>query len=75
MRARAGLTISALAAAAGVSQGLVSQIERGAGNPWYTTLIKLADALRVPVGAFFDGGEIAWEPAAVVRAGAADGFH
>ncbi|NJA60984.1 cupin domain-containing protein [Streptomyces sp. NEAU-H3] len=69
LRARAGLTISALAAAAGVSQGLVSQIERGAGNPSYTTLIKLADALRVPVGAFFDGSEDAWEPAAVVRAG------
>lgn len=69
LRARAGFTISALAASAGVSQGLVSQIERGAGNPSYTTLIKLADALQVPVGAFFGGAEHAWEPVAVVRAG------
>ncbi|MFE9292094.1 helix-turn-helix domain-containing protein [Streptomyces olivaceus] len=68
LRARAGYTISALAASAGVSQGLVSQIERGTGNPSYTTLIKLADALRVPVGTFFEGSEDAWEPSTVVRA-------
>ncbi|WP_345642115.1 XRE family transcriptional regulator [Streptomyces tremellae] len=67
LRRRAGLTISALAAAGGVSQGLVSQIERGAGNPSYTTLVKLADALGVPVGSFFGGGEGEREPAAVVR--------
>lgn len=66
LRGRAGLTISVLAASAGVSQGLVSQIERGAGNPSYTTLIKLADALQVPVGSFF-GGEKSWEPDPVVR--------
>lgn len=38
---------------AGVSVGLLSQLERGVGNPSYLTLAKLALALDVPVGAFF----------------------
>jgi transcriptional regulator with XRE-family HTH domain len=67
LRFDASISIGALAAAAGVSSGLVSQIERGLGNPSYTTLIKLAQALQVPVGRFF-GGEEPDERASLVRA-------
>lgn len=67
LRLDASVSIGALAATAGVSSGLLSQIERGLGNPSYTTLIKLAHALQVPVGRFF-GGEEPDDRAALVRA-------
>jgi transcriptional regulator with XRE-family HTH domain len=54
LRREAGYSIGSLAAAAGLSPGLLSQIERGQGNPSLTTLIKLSQALKVPVGRFFD---------------------
>ena len=47
-------TLDALAEASGVSAGLISQIERGLGNPSLSTLHKLADALGFPVSRFFD---------------------
>lgn len=40
---------------AGISIGLLSQIERGLGNPSYSTLIKLAHALEIPLGTFYEG--------------------
>ena len=54
LRREAGYSLGSLAAAAGLSPGLLSQIERGQGNPSLTTLIKLSQALKVPVGRFFD---------------------
>lgn len=57
LRREAQLSIAALAERAEVSTGLLSQIERGIGNPSFTTLIKLAHALEVPVGRFFGGEE------------------
>lgn len=57
LRREAGFSIGSLAAAAGLSPGLLSQIERGQGNPSLTTLIKLSQALKVPVGRFFDTGD------------------
>ena len=57
LRQDSDVSIGTLAATAGLSSGLVSQIERGLGNPSYTTLIKLAHALDVPVGKFFSGEE------------------
>lgn len=57
LRETAGLTLAQLGSRAGVSQGLISQIERGQGNPAYLTLIKIAQALGVPVGAFFAAPE------------------
>jgi len=56
LRIAADLSIEELAAKAGVSAGLVSQLERGLGNPSFNTLAKLAYALGVPVGTFFQGG-------------------
>lgn len=67
LREAAGMTLTDLSQAAGVSPGLLSQIERGRGNPAYLTLLKIARAFDVPVGRFFSHGE---EPAdnRVVRA-------
>ena len=54
-RAVRGLSIEDLAQRARVSTGLLSQIERGIGNPSLSTLLGLAAALEVPLGSFFDG--------------------
>lgn len=66
LRVRAGLSLAALASQAELSPGLLSQIERGMGNPSFTTLIKLAHALEVPVGRFFVSEK---KTGALVRAG------
>lgn len=67
-RAHAGLSLNALAAASEVSAGLLSQIERGQGNPSYNTLIKLAHALGVRVGDFFGGQDPEPKLAELVKA-------
>jgi transcriptional regulator with XRE-family HTH domain len=58
-RARQGrFTLEKLSARSGVSVGLISQIERGLGNPSFVTLSKLAYALDIPVSSFFaDAGD------------------
>jgi len=48
-------TVEELAARAGVSSGLISQIERGIGNPSLATLTRLSQALEMPIAAMFDG--------------------
>lgn len=53
LRTEAGLSLASVAEAAGLSPGLLSQTERGLGNPSLTTLVKLAHALGVPVSRFF----------------------
>jgi transcriptional regulator with XRE-family HTH domain len=65
-RALHGLSIDELAQRAGISNGLLSQIERGIGNPSLSTLVGLANALDMPLGAFFAGA--ADESDIVVRA-------
>ncbi|MFD1713111.1 helix-turn-helix domain-containing protein [Amnibacterium flavum] len=67
-RVASGLSLNALASASGVSAGLLSQIERGNGNPSYNTLIKLAHALGVRVGDFFGGQDPEPKLAGLVRA-------
>lgn len=52
LRANRGLTIAELAARAGVSGGLISQIERGNSNPSMNTLEKLRAALGANVWEF-----------------------
>src|SRR5438045_9729238 len=54
-RAVRGLSIDQLAQRAGVSTGLLSQIERGIGNPSLSSLLGLASALELPLGSFFGG--------------------
>jgi transcriptional regulator with XRE-family HTH domain len=56
-RVAARLSVEALAAAAGVSAGSISQLERGRGNPSFLTLRRLAAALAVPLGHFLQGPE------------------
>ena len=48
-RAAAGLSLDALAGRADVSKGALVALEGGRGNPNFTTLVRLADALGRPV--------------------------
>jgi transcriptional regulator with XRE-family HTH domain/quercetin dioxygenase-like cupin family protein len=56
LRGERGVKVSALARAIGVSPSLISQIERGQSRPSVATLFDLAQALDVPVDAFFRDG-------------------
>lgn len=56
-RVAAHLSVEGLAAAAGVSAGSISQLERGRGNPSFLTLRRLAATLQVPLGHFLQGPE------------------
>jgi transcriptional regulator with XRE-family HTH domain len=57
LRQDAGLSQRELAAAAGVRQALVSDIERGEANPTFESLVKIADTLRVDLTRIFDGDQ------------------
>jgi transcriptional regulator with XRE-family HTH domain len=48
-------TLQELAGRAGISPGLLSQIERGIGNPSFRTLHRLASALNLRVGDLLEG--------------------
>jgi transcriptional regulator with XRE-family HTH domain len=62
LRGERGVKVSALARAVGVSPSLISQIERGQSRPSVSTLFELAQALDVPVDAFFRDDEDASAP-------------
>jgi transcriptional regulator with XRE-family HTH domain len=53
-RKQKGLTVSETAARAGVSAGMISQIERGLSNPSVRVLERLRMALDVPLTALID---------------------
>ncbi|WP_265521505.1 helix-turn-helix domain-containing protein [Oerskovia flava] len=67
-RQRLGLSVEQLADRSGVSLGLVSQLERGQGNPSFQTLTRLADGLGMPLVALLQGAQERVDP--VVRASA-----
>lgn len=46
-------SVKELSRISGVSAGLISQIERGVGNPSITTLTRIAYALGLSIGSFF----------------------
>ena len=50
-------SLDALATRSGVSAGLLSQIERGIGNPSFQTLLRVAHALDIPVAKLLAGGD------------------
>lgn len=52
-RAARGVRVSDLARSVGVSPSLISQIERGQSRPSVSTLFAMAEALDLPVDAFF----------------------
>ncbi len=53
LRTKLGLTVVDLAAATGLSHGMLSKIENGATSPSLTTLQSLSRALGVPVTSLF----------------------
>lgn len=57
IREAAGHTQSSLAAAAGLSQSAISQLESGARHPTYETIRHIARAMKLPP-AYFMGGEL-----------------
>lgn len=67
VRRSRGLTVGELSQRASVSAGLISQLERGRGNPSFLTLSRLAEALEVPLGHFVQGPD---STSKVVRANA-----
>ncbi len=64
LRVSKGISQEQLAHAADVSSGLISQLERGIGNPSFVTLAKISYALGVPISTFFEDGR---SPDIVVR--------
>ena len=54
VRTLRGLSSADLAKAAGVSRGLISQIELDRANPSIDTLRRIATALESPIASFFD---------------------
>ena len=60
-------TVNELAKEAGISAGLLSQIERGMGNPSYRTLHKLADALGIRIGDLLEAAGPVDDSARIVR--------
>nr|WP_281381986.1 XRE family transcriptional regulator [Nocardiopsis mwathae] len=66
LRARSGLSLSALARRAGISKATLSELESGSGNPTIETVFSLARALDTPVSSLLsEGGR---EQVRVVRA-------
>ncbi|MDV3129572.1 XRE family transcriptional regulator [Mycobacterium sp. 21AC1] len=57
LRKERQLTTERLAETAGVSSGLISQIERGNGNPSFATLVQLAHGLQMPIGQLLEASE------------------
>ncbi|GAA0686991.1 XRE family transcriptional regulator [Kitasatospora atroaurantiaca] len=57
LRADRGHTLDALAARAGVSRGMIVQIERARTNPSVGTVVRLADALGVSIARLLDYDE------------------
>lgn len=61
-------TVEELAERAGVSAGLISQIERGIGNPSFATLLRLASSLGLPLATMFSDPDDARDKMLVRRA-------
>jgi transcriptional regulator with XRE-family HTH domain len=56
-RERRQLSMTALAAKAGLSQQMISYVERGVRNPTLDTLLRITQALDVPLGAIIAKAE------------------
>ncbi|MFT4039728.1 MAG: helix-turn-helix domain-containing protein [Thermomicrobiales bacterium] len=49
-----GLSLDELATRSGVSKGAIVALEHGDANPTFGTLVRLADALQIPMSELFD---------------------
>jgi transcriptional regulator with XRE-family HTH domain len=56
LRVERNITLAALAAKTGITKGFLSQVERGLKAPSISTLLRVAEALDVTVGALFESG-------------------
>jgi transcriptional regulator with XRE-family HTH domain len=65
LRSGRGMTLTALADEAGLSTGLISQVERGLSDPSLETLRRIAKVLDIPIFSLFQQDDSA--PVAVVR--------
>ena len=68
LRQARGFSVNSLASAAGVSAGIVSQIERERANPSLNTIEKICTALGVPTDAVLSTPAASANPGFVVRA-------
>ncbi len=57
LRQERGMTQEAMALKAHVTLSALSRIERGVASPAYSTLMKLADALEIPLSELFNAAE------------------
>ena len=58
LRQKREMTLQQLSEQAGVSVGMLSQMERGRSSPTIRTLQRVADALEVPLNWFFSSPEV-----------------
>ncbi|WP_066295146.1 helix-turn-helix domain-containing protein [Bacillus sp. FJAT-29937] len=57
IRKKQGFTLADLSEKTGLSQGLLSQIERGLVDPTVSNFWKICTALNTPINYFFDGSK------------------
>ena len=74
LRQSLNMTMSAFAAAAGISLGMLSKIEHGQSAPSLSTLVRLAGAAAVPLTALFRGLDEEHD-LVIVRAGEGHEIH
>ena len=74
LRQSLNMTMSAFAAAAGISLGMLSKIEHGQSAPSLSTLVRLASAAAVPLTALFRGLDEEHD-LVIVRAGEGHEIH
>lgn len=67
IRQAQGMTVEALASAAGLDKGFLSRLERGTKQPSIATVLRLSAALKMPVGQLF-GEQTAADTVRVSRA-------
>lgn len=65
LRRERGMSLGDLSRACGISKAVLSEMERGAGNPTVNTIWKIANGLQVPYTRLLEQGER--EPAVVRR--------
>lgn len=57
LRTERGLTLGQLAGLAGISKAMLSDMEKGTGNPTINTIWKIANGLKVPYTRLMEGAE------------------